>query len=142
MSAQDKLGLRQYRRTETRSQSGVKSTVRNNRPSTQIKEMLVAKFLSKISIGVKDPNTTAVRDAELKLQSTVSKEFEKFLTSGQFTQKNLELFEAGLRTRMNDYCEKDLNVVLKSIPNAASHRVLSSQRSNVGQFAQNFRSQN
>ena len=99
--------------------------------------MLVAKFLSRISIGVKDPNASTTRDAELKLQSTVSKEFEKFLTSGQFTQKNLEIFEAGLRTRMSDYCEKELNVVLKTVPNAASHRVLTSQRSNASQFGQN-----
>lgn len=87
--------------------------------------MLVSKFLSKISISVKDPNETQVRDTELRLQSNVSKEFEKFLASGQFTQKNLEIFEKGLKERLRDFCDKELNMVIKNVSNAASHRVLS-----------------
>ena len=87
--------------------------------------MLVAKFLSKITIAVKDQAAIQVRDVELKMQSNVSKEFEKFLASGQFTQKNLEIFEKGLKERLRDYCEKELNVVIKNSSNATSHRVLS-----------------
>ena len=41
--------------------------------------MLVAKFLSKITIAVKDQAAIQVRDVELKMQSNASKEFEKFL---------------------------------------------------------------
>lgn len=59
------------------------------------------------------------------MQSNVSKEFEKFLASGQFTQKNLEMFEKGLKDRLRDFCENDLNVVIKNASNATSHRVLS-----------------
>ena len=128
MSAQDKLGLRQYRRTDNRSSnSTVKSSVRNHRPSTQIKDMLVAKFLSRVSIGIKDPAVSQAKDAELKLQANVSKEFEKFLASGQFTQKNLEIFEKDLKVRLKDFCERELNVTIKNVNNAASHRVLASQ---------------
>lgn len=87
MSAIEQLNLRKYNRPEgSRSQSSaVKSTVRISRPNAQIREMLVSRFLSKISLAAKDANSIQTRDAELKLQSLVSKEFEKFLAYGQFT---------------------------------------------------------
>ena len=96
------------------------------RGSTQIKEMLVAKFLAKISLSAKDSSKPQATDAEVKIQSIVSKEFEKFIVSGQFTQKNLDIFEKGLRTKLNDYTQKELNVVIKSSGSqATTHRVLS-----------------
>lgn len=69
MSAIDQLNLRKYNRADgPRSQSSaVKSAVRNQRPNAQIREMLVSRFLSKVTLGVKDSNTTQTRDAELKL---------------------------------------------------------------------------
>lgn len=126
MSAIDQLNLRKYNRADgPRSQSSaVKSAVRNQRPNAQIREMLVSRFLSKVTLGVKDSNTTQTRDAELKLQSLVSKEFEKFLAYGQFTQKSLEIFEKDLKARLRDYCDKELHVQLKQISTAASHRML------------------
>lgn len=72
--------------------------------------MLVSRFLSKISLGAKDANSIQTRDSELKIQSLVSKEFEKFLAYGQFTQKSLELFEKDLKSRLKDYCEKELHI--------------------------------
>ena len=40
----------------------------------------------------------------------VSKEFEKFLAYGQFTQKSLEIFEKDLKVKLRDFCEKELKV--------------------------------
>lgn len=123
MSAQDRLALRQYKRSDNKSANNlVKSAVRGTRHSIQVKEMLVSKFLSKNRIEIKDNNAPESRDSELRMQVFVSKEFEKFLIMDSFTQKNLQIFERELKNKLIEYFKNDKNISIKQIASSITHR--------------------
>lgn len=121
-----------------KNQSKVKS-LNTQRHQGYLKEMLVQKFLQKYKIDQyprdmlsTDQDARKLSDQITQVQVFVSQNFDEFIKSGSFTQKNLEGFEKNLLAQLQAFMKKEgmsMDVAPKIRGNAAGQPHARSQSS-------------
>lgn len=100
MSTYEVIGLRKYSRPDQAQKS--QDSKSQNRHRGFLKDMLVQKFLSKHKLEIIGGANKATRDTEIKIQSLVVREFEKFMSNENFNQKSLTIFERQLLQKIKE----------------------------------------
>jgi hypothetical protein len=64
--------------------------------------MLVSRFLTRHKLEIQGPANAASRELEVRIQTSVIREFEKFMKTETFNQKSLIVFEKKLLAVIKD----------------------------------------
>lgn len=94
MSTFEVMGLRKYSRPDNTSKSV--TTQAQSRGRGYLKDMLVSRFLTRHKLEISGPANNATRELEVRVQTLVIREFEKFMKTESFNQRSLVAFEKKL----------------------------------------------
>lgn len=108
MSAFEVMGLRKYSRPEQSQKNNVSKS--QSRHRGYLKDMLASRFLTRHKLEIQGPSSNNTRELEVKVQTLVTQEFEKFMKGENFNQKNLLVFEKGLLSKIRETVGDKANI--------------------------------